>query len=314
MLRKRRSRNCHLLCDGSEASEKLAGKRPHHTLTIPSHRSDITIPYHTSIRRAAAPEAVDANRILSSAKRKNILPIINTAAPPLNPPNPNPNPNPSATSIGMTSPAASKPSTPTQRSRLDSRAKSIRFAGEETNPDLNDNASNTTGSAMTPMSEKPPSPSASSIHSSRSNGAPPPLLRRASTKRALIKRQSSRMSQRSDVSGTTAEGEKKEETTGEGGGAGTGEGGNDGDLIEALNVSADSAGSNAEWLPNVSSTILRKQKPKFRLEPLPVTDFPKFRIFDYQMKENVVLIQGFATMLKLFSRMVIETSPSETTP
>jgi hypothetical protein len=55
----------------------------------------------------------------------------------------------------------------------------------------------------------------------------------------------------------------------------------------------------ADWLPDVTSTVKRKQKPKFFLEPLPETEFPKFRIFDFQMKENVVLIQGFATILKL---------------
>jgi hypothetical protein len=68
---------------------------------------------------------------------------------------------------------------------------------------------------------------------------------------------------------------------------------------EVANPSAENLPPTTDWLPNVTSTILRKQKPKFKLEPLPVVEYPKFRIFDYQMKANVVLTQGFATVLKL---------------
>jgi hypothetical protein len=78
----------------------------------------------------------------------------------------------------------------------------------------------------------------------------------------------------------------------------------EGDPVAAgLDASKDSTGGavggEGEWLSNISTTILRKQKPKFHLEPLPSVDFPKFRIFDFQMKENVALTQCFATILKL---------------
>jgi hypothetical protein len=65
------------------------------------------------------------------------------------------------------------------------------------------------------------------------------------------------------------------------------------------NKEPHAVGGEGEWLSNVSTTILRKQKPKFHLEPLPSVDFPRFRIFDFQMKENVALTQCFATILKL---------------
>ncbi len=254
---------------------------------------------------------MDANRILNATKnRKNILPVINNT--PTNVTTPGNGSAPAIVNPALLAAtgSGSKPSTPamaTTRSRLDSR-RSIRFAGDDGSNDVNDNnASSDNGSMMTgdgtPMSEKPVSPSAASLMS-RNSGIIPFLSRRASTKRALLlRRQSSRMSQLTDASGNVEGNEVKEEVK-EGNGLltegevtiGEGEEGGEGIIDKTLGASND---SNTEWLPNVSSTILRKQKPKFRLEALPITEFPKFRIFDYQMKENVVLIQGYATILKL---------------
>lgn len=253
---------------------------------------------------------MDANRILNATKnRKNILPVINNT--PTNSTTPGNGSTPAIVNPALLAAtgSGSKPSTPamaTTRSRLDSR-RSIRFAGDDGSNDVNDNnASSDNGSMMTgdgtPMSEKPVSPSASSLMS-RNSGIIPFLSRRASTKRALLlRRQSSRMSQLTDASGNANEGnEVKEEDKEANGLLPEGEVtiGGEGIIDKTLGASNDSMGSNTEWLPNVSSTILRKQKPKFRLEALPITEFPKFRIFDYQMKENVVLIQGYATILKL---------------
>lgn len=68
---------------------------------------------------------------------------------------------------------------------------------------------------------------------------------------------------------------------------------------ESLAVTANTGGETIDVAPAAAPAVVKKKKKKLVLEPLPDVPCPVFKGLADQMKENVVLVQGFATLLQM---------------